>query len=830
MKSTEKVYNFNFYVLLTVMFTVAFMFFANSVFAQEEIEIISVQSGFDGVHKIGGWVPFTITLKNNGEDFDGELQVMGDNFQNKFKSIYALPVNIPQNSEKQFTLSVPVNRNRPSVDIRVVKNDIVVKEKEVFLKKSLPPNALMIGILTDDMSGLRYLSGVNFGNEHISLQSETIAMSEENFPVDERVLRNFGIIFINNFDTSMLDGTQRQKLVQWTENGGLLILGTGPNYKKVLKSLPEGINDIHVEQEVKLNHLNALETYAEKSGLTNKGDIKAVSFQAPDTIPLLENYIGGKLPLISLKKFGEGTVVYLAFDAGIEPFSSWEGGNLAVWKKVVDSAIGSKMMDEKLIEPKWGYQFYHAMNNALRNIPSVEMPSFVLLTVLMGAFILTVGPVNYLVLKKMDKREWSWITIPVAIFIFSLGIYVIGFGTRFSTGVCSIVSILEFNNASKSVQVTAHTGIFNAKRGTLKVTTSKGVDVDFGSNPYIETVYSPYDVNEEQRIISKYTLGDQPEVEFYDKGLWDFSTFIMRKKVEFPEMGINNIFISNNNIKGSIKNSTGFKIHDAFVVIGNSYAEIGDIEIGDEKQVNQQLKFSSSQNRFQILNDIFGEMNYQPGIQRDDEWRYKQQRRSIFEYYYMTNQRNMNSNSRPVLYGWTDADLQFDVYTNDKPAKKYYQNLIVMPLALEFDQGDNVQLPYGFVNAVIESTEGNARVNPDPYSTTGVHIEGGGKAVFKFAVPQDITVQSFTINWYAPHMYSGPIRIKMMLYNFNESKWDEITSYYTVNDEFVSRYISEENEVKVMFDANESADIGQKAKAYYGMVNAPDIELKGVAR
>ena len=46
---------------------------------------------------------------------------------------------------------------------------------------------------------------------------------------------------------------------------------------------------------------------------------------------------------------------------------------------------------------------------------------------LLGAYILLIGPINYLVLKRLDRREWAWVTMPVLIVVFAVGAY--GFGS-----------------------------------------------------------------------------------------------------------------------------------------------------------------------------------------------------------------------------------------------------------------------------------------------------------------------------------------------------------------------------------------------------------------
>ena len=53
-------------------------------------------------------------------------------------------------------------------------------------------------------------------------------------------------------------------------------------------------------------------------------------------------------------------------------------------------------------------------SGAVANLPSLALPPITGLLVLLFGYIILVGPVNYLVLSRLDRREWAWITVPVA--------------------------------------------------------------------------------------------------------------------------------------------------------------------------------------------------------------------------------------------------------------------------------------------------------------------------------------------------------------------------------------------------------------------------------
>ena len=59
---------------------------------------------------------------------------------------------------------------------------------------------------------------------------------------------------------------------------------------------------------------------------------------------------------------------------------------------------------------------------AVSNLPSLALPPIGGLLVLLFGYIVLVGPVNYLVLRRLDRREWAWFTVPALIVVFTVGV------------------------------------------------------------------------------------------------------------------------------------------------------------------------------------------------------------------------------------------------------------------------------------------------------------------------------------------------------------------------------------------------------------------------
>ena len=62
---------------------------------------------------------------------------------------------------------------------------------------------------------------------------------------------------------------------------------------------------------------------------------------------------------------------------------------------------------------------------------------------LLFGYIALIGPINYLVLRRLDEREWAWVTMPALIAIFAVGAYAYGSALRGSDVIVNEVAIVR---------------------------------------------------------------------------------------------------------------------------------------------------------------------------------------------------------------------------------------------------------------------------------------------------------------------------------------------------------------------------------------------------
>ena len=129
---------------------------------------------------------------------------------------------------------------------------------------------------------------------------------------------------------------------------------------------------------------------------------------------------------------GSGVVTVIGFD----PSTDWiADANVAdtFWRRLIPQRTSQGLnltSDGDLV-------------NAVAQLPALALPPVGGLFAILGLYILLVGPINYLVLRRLGHREWAWATIPALIAIFAIGAYGFGASLRGSSVIVNEVALVR---------------------------------------------------------------------------------------------------------------------------------------------------------------------------------------------------------------------------------------------------------------------------------------------------------------------------------------------------------------------------------------------------
>ena len=95
------------------------------------------------------------------KDISGEIQIEANLDQSR-KVIIAKPVEMITGVEYEFYFEVPVVSAHRSLDIRLVDKKKTVAEADFKFTRLLPPEIMLIGVLSEDPSAFGWLGGKQF--------------------------------------------------------------------------------------------------------------------------------------------------------------------------------------------------------------------------------------------------------------------------------------------------------------------------------------------------------------------------------------------------------------------------------------------------------------------------------------------------------------------------------------------------------------------------------------------------------------------------------------------------------------------------------------------
>lgn len=762
---------------------------------------VEAEVGFDKSFKPYHTTPIFITMDNNLKDIDGEIQieVPYDEGYGSEVTIYAIGINHPKNTQKKYVMNLPLSSNLLNVKLKVVENKKVLLEQYIRIDKGVSENTMLIGVLSDDIDSISYLNGFTYDGLNNTISTKMVRLKEDNFPDSLDVMNNFDMIIINDYNTGSLTKEQYEILKDWTEAGGFLVIGTGANGNKTLSAFTSADNFITGEAgDIKKVAAGPLGNFVEDE-FNMPIDILDISIEGGTIVVSKE-----EIPFIQRLDKGQGRVLLLSFDLGMEPIVSWK------LNKYFAESLFQSTAPQILVgidyESKYRPGYNHNINSALNNIPELPLPKYGTIILIFVIYIILVAPISYIVLKKKDKRELMWGIVPIFAVIFSIIIYFVGFGSRIKEPLLNTVSVIRLNE-SGVYSVKSYAGIFTPNKTTLKI---QGLE-DQRIKPFSRSNYYGYNSSQtwdDKRIESKFVLYPNPSAEFYDIGVWGMKSFEVEQSKSIKGNITGDLTYIDWDYSGLIENNTDIELEDCIIITAIQYIKLGDITAGGKALIPESMSQSFA-NRYELMDSLYPRIYQRYNNIKEDELlklRLTNKKRDLLDYYFNNEGQKIDG---VKLIGWTKTPILDDILVNGKTLKRYDNTMVVVDLKLNVKTGNMIELPFGYIEPVIID-DGFAKSRLDLYSNI---YYGNGAVEFSFAIDENIEPKNIKIKFDKPSD-----TLKQYIWDCNSLIWEEKElSSFSVYEEGIEKYVDENNELKLRFDIKDDG---------YG-ISFPQISVKG---
>jgi len=421
---------------------------------------LAVEAGFDGNFREDQWMPVFIRLNNDGVDVEGRLVVRPETSNNAVNNTYSLPISLPQGSRKAVFLYITARSFASQIRVELMDDTGIVIAAEPANIRSIQARDQLNVVVTASASGTVDLTAVHDAGYGGFQANWTI----DNIPDRAAALSPVNMMLFSDVDTGNLTSAQQQALVDWIIQGGHLLVTGGSNWQATAAGLVD-LLPLKPEDSTTVDDLNPVSDWIRFNGANSLSQrtVIATGTLQPGTDVLVSTM--DNAPLVTRRELGGGTVDYLAFEPNALPLRGW-GGMADLWLTLASTVNA---------QPSWSYGIanWTDATTSANILPGVDLlPDILPLCGFLGLYIALVGPLNYLILNKLNRREFAWITIPLFIILFSALAWVVGFNLRGNEVTLSRLTLVESWPDTDRAQVQEVLGLLSPRRAQYSLEVS----------------------------------------------------------------------------------------------------------------------------------------------------------------------------------------------------------------------------------------------------------------------------------------------------------------------------------------------------------------------
>lgn len=737
---------------------------------------VEAEIGIDNKGKYNTGIPLTLTVTNNGSDFNGDL-VVNISPVSHLSNARAMAFDIASGETKTLNLyldGVPDNygysSNLPQMfyfyegDWKEGKSIKFEGDKNVS-PLFVDASTYFIFTLTQQADRLKELQQLNQQN-NVSVEIVHLNdLKNFTFPTDVKGLQMANAIIIDETSIADLDNAQQEALLNWVRQGGSVLFGANPQGDAaagVLQPyLPMTLTTENFEVSAAALAPYSGGDFADKPLVIQYGQLNEGAKSTLTT----EGQI-----LIAEKAVGSGKIIQTSFSLGDEPIASMDG-----YAKFIDAALNLTHSQMNTTYQKSSGLYNSQVLDINKLFPSFEV-SAINIVIIILLYVIIIGPVLYLVLKRADRREQAWWIIPTIAILVSVAIFVISAKDRIMQPQMQQASVYKINEDGSASGYYGQALLSN-RAGDFVFEADKNTTMTFaGANSINASQQSA--VLEEDVSTSTLTLRDMD--------YW--STQGITGTTQIQDMGSfkSDLKLENNKITGTVENTFEFEVKDVELLTGIHRYNVGTFAPGETKEVSIEAKSK-------LLTVPYANPSAYYDVQRANEIA-KYRLESLKDFAIQSAQ----DDRKPVLIGWSDVS--------------------VVPLTLA---GNSQQDTINVVSQAVDITQ----INKEPFTLTSEEMQvvvgdaGNGSGWYSQVDPAKhiyyMDPGTYTATYMLPNADDAvkwqeitlpviPKNMQLKIYNFNTTENEVLEEKLTITTP--ADYISPDGYITIELDIKQSAE------------------------
>lgn len=373
-----------------------------------------------------GCLPLRVTLQNDGPSVDATLVVEPSRWQAERRHLIPLP--LPTGTRKEVFVFPFVLPDTMSVRLWL---EGVRPTIEQTLSVTPGENARLVVVIGDEIGGLEFLHRLNLRQQTQPSPAPQLPSAwlwaycrPEGLPDKTAAFSGVSVIVLAS-GAERLTPDQWQALRRWVAMGGVLVApgGSGAIYLRHIVLAP--ILPIRDGRTQRWSDWRSLAFFAEAKAPT--GETFITAGKPTEGAQVLVS--GNGIPLVAVRPYGYGAVVFTAFHFWDKPFRGWDGlPNL--WRRVVEpltlQTVASRWEQTLFPLGQWAMPSRNPFvvpmpppmgipqhPNVTPPLPfRLEVPSGAFILAMLVVYFLLAVPVSFIILKRRRALDWQWLTAP----------------------------------------------------------------------------------------------------------------------------------------------------------------------------------------------------------------------------------------------------------------------------------------------------------------------------------------------------------------------------------------------------------------------------------
>ncbi len=513
----------------------------------------------DGHVRVGSWMAIDIHVANTGPAISGELRLAGGA---QGRTRFGTRVDLPTQSDKTYRLYAQPPGFGRDLEISLVDGDRTIATTDASFTVH-DATQLVVGVVAEQPGDI--VGDLDLLPNQNSVAPLTVALTVADLPVRVEAWGVLDRLIWQDTDSATLTTEQIEALRGWVAGGGRLVIVGGTAGPASLSAFPDAL----------LPYRPTATTDVEPASLvTLLGELPETATALPAlTGELTEGRVlatAGDRTVAAERAYGSGSVTIVGFD----PTASWIAGTSTaegMWRRLLPTrASGGPILgdDSQIV-------------SAASQLPSLALPPIGGLIGLLGAYILLIGPINYLVLRRLDRREWAWVTMPVLIVAFAAGAYGFGSFLRGSDLIVNEVAIVRGSPGATEGTAQIYLGVFSPSRGTYQLRVPGGALLSSPTNGNFEGNGTTATLDVLQ--------GDPAQVRDLGVGFGSLRTVRAETAVDVPLVQAQ-LRLEDGRLKGTVTNASTEVLLKPAVVLGGTVARLSDLAPGASESIDVPLQ------------------------------------------------------------------------------------------------------------------------------------------------------------------------------------------------------------------------------------------------